>query len=62
MSKTKSPFKDNNLLKQQVQVFLSQHHACFAQEASRTSSFFELAAYNDLVKFYETNGYRRASR
>lgn len=57
MSKTKSPFKDNNLLKQQIQKFLSKHHAQFAQEASRTSSFFELAAYNDLVKFYETNGY-----
>lgn len=36
---------------------MSKHHAQFAQEASRTSSFFELAAYNDLVKFYETNGY-----
>lgn len=58
MSKTKSPFKDNGLLKQQIQKFLSQHHAQFAQEASRTSSFFELAAYNGLVKFYETNGYR----
>lgn len=57
MSKTKSPFKDNKLLKQQIQAFLSQHHACFSQEANRTSAFFELAAYNDLVKFYETNGY-----
>ncbi len=57
MSKTKSPFKDNSLLKQQIQRFLSKHQALFAQEARRTSSFFELAAYNDLIKFYETNGY-----
>ena len=57
MTKSKSPFKDNSLLKQQIQQFLTKYHAQFAQEASRTSSFFELAAYNDLVKFYETNGY-----
>ena len=57
MSKTKSPFKDNSLLKEQIEKFLSKYSAQFAQEASRTSSFFELAAYNDLVKFYETNGY-----
>lgn len=57
MSKAKSPFKDNAELKRQIGAFLSAHGANLAQEAKRTSSFFELAAYNDLVKYYETNGF-----
>lgn len=57
MSKAKSPFKDNAELKKQIGAFLSTHGATLAQEAKRTSSFFELAAYNDLVKFYEVKGY-----
>jgi len=57
MRKTKSPFKDNKLLKQQIQEFLSSHRATFAQEVNRTSCFFELAVFNDLVRYYETNGY-----
>jgi hypothetical protein len=57
MRKTKSPFKDNKLLKKQIQKFLNSHRSTFAQEVNRTSCFFELAVFNDLVRYYETNGY-----
>lgn len=58
MSKTRSPFKDNEQLRRQIGAFLKSHGTLFAQEAKRTSSYFELAAYNDLVRYYETNGYK----
>jgi len=57
MAKHNSPFKDNNILRTQISVFLSDYGAVFNQQAKRTSAFFELAVYNDIVKFYEANGY-----
>jgi len=57
VSKSKSPFKDNGALRNQIEGFLMGHGAKLAQEAKRTSMYFELAAYNDLVKYYEANGY-----
>jgi hypothetical protein len=55
---TKSPFKDNAELKAEINSFLRFYRTVFAQEAKRTSAFFELAAYNYLVRFYEANGYK----
>jgi len=55
--KTKSPFKDNKELQKIIGKFLSKHGATFIQNAKRTSAFFEIAVYNDLVKFYENAGY-----
>lgn len=57
MAKNKSPFKDNKELERDIQIFLNMHRATFAQEVSRTSSYFELAVFNDVVRFYENNGY-----
>jgi hypothetical protein len=53
----KSPFKDNKELQDSISKFLSLHGAIFIQNAKKTSAFFELAVYNDLVKFYERAGY-----
>ena len=58
MAKTKSPFKDNKELKEEIQKFLNTHRSTFAQEIERTSSYFELAVFNDVVKYYENNGYK----
>lgn len=57
MAKNKSPFKDNKELKQDIQKFLNTHRTTFAQEIDRTSAYFELAVFNDVVRFYENNGY-----
>lgn len=57
MSKTKSPFKDNKALQSQISGFLANYGAVFAQEASRTSAFFEVAVYNDLVAYYASHGF-----
>lgn len=58
MSASKSPFKANDELRKLIGGFLKKHGATFAQEAKKTSAFFEIAAYNDLVRFYENNGYK----
>lgn len=57
MSNRKSPFKANKELAKSISAFLQSHGATFSQEAKRTSAYFEIAAYNDLVKFYENSGY-----
>lgn len=54
---SKSPFKDNKDLKSDIEKFLNVHRSTFSQEVDRTSSFFEIAVFNDVVKYYETNGY-----
>lgn len=57
MAKSKSPFKDNKELKKDIQIFLNKHRSTFAQQINKTSAFFELAVFNDVVRFYENNGY-----
>ena len=54
---SKSPFKDNKDLKSDIEKFLNVHRSTFSQEVDRTSSFFEIAVFNDVVKYYETNGH-----
>ncbi len=58
MGPNKSPFKANSELRAQIGGFLRTHRAIFSQEAKRTSAYFEIAAYNDLVKYYENNGFK----
>ena len=54
---SKSPFKDNKELQKAISKFLNDHRATFIQTAKRTSAYFEIAIYNDLVRFYEKSGY-----
>jgi hypothetical protein len=56
--RNKSPFKDNEELKKDIDKFLNSHKATFSQVIDRTSAYFELAVYNDVVRFYETNGFK----
>lgn len=55
---SKSPFKDNKELQRLIGKFLHDYGATFSQHAKKTSTFFEIAVYNDLVKFYQNNGYK----
>lgn len=57
MSKKKSLFKSNKLLHKNIDKFLNSYRSVFAQEVNKTSAYFELSIYNNIVKFYETNGY-----
>jgi hypothetical protein len=58
MATNKSPFKDNNELKKDIQIFLNTHRTTFSQEIDRTSTYFEIAVFNDLVRFYENTGFQ----
>ncbi len=54
---SKSPFKDNKELMRDIEKFMNIHRSTFAQEVDRTSAFFEIAVFNDVVRYYDTNGY-----
>ena len=54
---SKSPFKDNKALKADIENFLNVHRSTFSQEVDRTSAFFEIAVFNDVVRYYEANDY-----
>ncbi len=57
MARNKSPFKDNKELIEDIQKFLNTHRSTFLQEMDRTSAYFEIAVFNDVVKFYENSGF-----
>ncbi len=55
--KPKSPFKDIRLLQYEISNFLSAHAATISNHAERISDYFEMSAYNSVVKHYDNNGY-----
>jgi len=57
MARSKSPFLDNALLRQEIDHYLARFRSTFAQEIEKTSAFFEIACYNDLVRYYENMGF-----
>ncbi|RZK39898.1 MAG: hypothetical protein EOO90_17130 [Pedobacter sp.] len=52
-----NPFKDLNELKRDVEVYLRKNRSSIYNNAKRISDFFEMACYNNIVRFYENNGY-----
>ena len=52
MGNRKSPFKDIKELKKNIEIFLDSYRSTFMQEINRTSAYFEVAVFNDLVKYY----------
>ncbi len=57
MANNKTPFKDASKFIKDIDSFLTKHSALFRFQGSRISHFFEITCYNDVVKFYENNGF-----
>lgn len=57
MAKRKTPFKDTSILIRDIESFLGRYSDVFKLQGSRVSHFFEMSCYNDVVKFYENNGF-----
>jgi len=55
---SKSPFKDKKLLISRINGFLGKYEKFFHDQASRINEYFEINCYNDVVKFYEKNGFK----
>jgi len=51
------PFLDRSLLIEEIQSFTRQYNAYFKQQESRMSDFFEMAAYNEIVRYYKKKKY-----
>ncbi|KUY29533.1 hypothetical protein [Elizabethkingia ursingii] len=52
-----NPFKDINELERDIETFLRRNNGRIFNNAKRISDFFEMACYNNIVRFYENNGF-----
>lgn len=52
-----NPFKDINELTRDVESYLRKNRSAIYNNSKRISDFFEMACYNNVVRFYENNGY-----
>ncbi len=57
MNKRNRPYKKASSLVRDIEKFLTKHSATFRSQGSRISHYFEMGCYNDVVKFYEKNGF-----
>lgn len=57
MIRRKTPYKDASLIIRDIEGFLDNYSSLFRNQGSRISHFFEMSCYNNVVKFYETNGF-----
>jgi hypothetical protein len=57
MSSRSRPYKKASLLVKDIEKFLIKHATTFGLQGSRISHYFEMGCYNDVVKFYEKNGF-----
>ena len=52
-----NPFKDIKELTRDIESYLRKNRSAIFNNAKRISDFFEMACYNNIVRFYENNGY-----
>jgi len=52
-----NPFKDIKELTRDVETYLRKNRSVIYNNSKRISDFFEMACYNNVVRFYENNGY-----
>ncbi len=58
MSKKITPFKNASVIIRDIELFLNKYSTLFKSQGTRISHFFEMSCYNNVVKFYENNGFR----
>lgn len=54
----KSPFKDIALFETEIKEFINKFKAIVVTHSKRVSDYFEMSCFNDVVRFYELNGYK----
>lgn len=52
-----NPFKDIKELTRDVETYLRKNRSAIYNNSKRISDFFEMACYNNIVRFYENSGY-----
>lgn len=53
-----NPFKDIGELTRDVETYLRKNRSAIYNNSKRISDFFEMSCYNNIVRFYENNGYK----
>lgn len=62
MSRRNQPYKKASSLIKDIEKFLTKHSATLKSHGSRISHYFEMGCYNDVVRFYEKNGFTVSSQ
>ncbi|MDI9256872.1 hypothetical protein [Flavobacterium sedimenticola] len=57
-----NPFKDLGELQRDIESYLRTNRTAMYNNSKRISDFFEMACYNNIVRFYENNGYEISLR
>lgn len=52
-----NPFKDIKELTRDIETYLRKNRSAIYNNGQRISDFFEMACYNNVVRFYENKGY-----
>lgn len=55
--KKHSPFKDYQDFEKEIQEFANKYKLIIANQAKKTSTYFEMSCFNYIVRFYELLGY-----
>lgn len=53
----KTPYKDIGLFISEIYKFLKDHNTTVYNHANRISDYFEMTAYNSIVKYYQNNNF-----
>ncbi len=53
----KSPFKNKDLLRKDIENFLKKYNSFLPQKLSKIAIFFEITCYNYIIKFYRNSSY-----
>ncbi len=54
---SKKPYKDKEKLKKEIENFLEDNESQIYEHGSKISTYFEIACYNYVVKYYEKYGF-----
>lgn len=52
-----NPFKDYKELTRDIESYLKRNNRTIFEQSKRISDFFEMACYNNIVRFYENTGH-----
>lgn len=57
MAKKKSPFRNLDEFEKEIIAFANNHRVRITEHSKRTSDYFEISCFNNLVKYYKNKGY-----
>lgn len=57
MAKKKSPFRNLDEFEKEITNFANKHRIQIVEHSKKTSDYFEISCFNNLVRYYKNKGY-----